>query len=127
MKKRTLSTEMKLSLLWIVVLFNMVFADVFSLVIEIVKGGVFEIPLQVTTMMAIAAILTNFSILMIYLSNTLPYKVNRKVNIIVGIFTLFYVVGGASILPHYIIMGGIEVLCLLTITIMAYNWKNETV
>lgn len=119
-----LTTQLKLSFLWIVVLFNMVFADVFSLVIELLKGGVFDVPGDVTQAMGIAAILTNICVLMIYLSYVLPYKTNRITNFIVAVFTMLYVIGGGVLLPHYLIMGGVEVLVLILMLRILYKWKK---
>lgn len=114
----------KLSTLWIVVLFNMLFADVFSIMVELVNGGTFDIPGDVKTVMAVAALVTNIPILMIYFSHTLPYKTNRISNIIAGTFTITYVVGGGSLIPHYIIIASIEVVCLLVIIANAWRWKE---
>jgi hypothetical protein len=73
--------------------------------------------------MAIAAVVTNIPILMIYFSRTLPYKPNRLINIIAAIFTIIYVAGGASFFPHYYIIGSIEVVVLLIIIIKSWKWK----
>ena len=114
----------KLSVLWMVVLINMLFADVFSIMVELVDGGTLEIPGDVKTMMAIAAVVTNIPILMIYFSRSLPYKSNRIANIGSAIFTIIYVVGGGSLLPHYLIIGGIEVVILCIIIWLSWNWKE---
>ena len=74
--------------------------------------------------MAIAAIVTNISILMIYFARVLPYKPNRLANIIAGILTIIYVVGGGDMAPHYIIIAAIEVICLLLIIVNSWKWKN---
>lgn len=121
-----MNTKTKLSTLWIVILINMLFADVFSIMVELVDGGTLDnIPGDVKTMMAVAAIVTNIPILMIYFSRSLPYKANRITNIIAGIFTIIYVVGGGSLLPHYFIIGGIEVVLLLVVIMNAWSWKEN--
>jgi hypothetical protein len=119
----------KLSTLWIMVMINMIFADIFTIMVELVhKNTLSELPGEVKTVMAIAAIVTNIPILMIYLSRTLPYKLNRILNIIAGIFTIIYVVGGGMLTPHYIIIASIEVILLLIIIVKSWKWTaNITV
>lgn len=119
------STRTKLSFLWIVVLINMLFADVFSIMIELVNHNTLNIPGDVKTIMAIAALITNIPIAMIFLSQILPPKPNRIANSIVAIFTIVYVVGGGDAAPHYIIIASIEVLVLVVIIINAAKWKSE--
>ena len=115
----------KLASLWILVMFNMLFADVFSIVIELVQGEGLDIPIDVNIAMAIAVILTNIPIFMIYLSISLAYKANRIANISAGIFTIIYIIGGGSLTIHYIIIASIEIILLLIIIVNAYRWKEE--
>lgn len=112
-------------LLWITVMINMIFADIFSLIVEIVQGKVIDIPLDVTTMMGIAALATNIPILMILLSWILPHKFNRWANFIAAPLTIVYIVGGGTWLPHYLIIGSIEIMLLIIIMITSYRWKLE--
>lgn len=119
-RKDTLST------LWIVVMFNMVFADIYSIMIELVnKNTLGNMPSNVVTVMAIAAIITNILIMMIFLSRVLSYKTNRLINIVAAVITILYVVGGSSIAPHYIIVATIEVILLLFIIWTAWNWPKS--
>jgi len=122
---KTIDTRVKLSTLWIVVIVYMIFADIFSIILELYqKGTLGEMPTEAKTMMALAAFLTSIPILMIYFARVLPYKSNRLLNIIAGIFTILYVVGGGLLLPHYIIVASIEVVILATIIVKAWKWKN---
>jgi len=116
--------KVKLSTLWIVVLINMIFADIFSIMVELVNKDTLHIPGDVKLIMAIAAIITNIPILMIYFARVLPYKPNRLANIIAGILTIIYVVGGGDMAPHYIIIAAIEVICLLLIIVSSLKWEN---
>lgn len=117
--------KVQLSTLWIVVMVNMIFADIFTIMVELVcKNTLGGMPGEVKTVMAIAAVLTNIPVLMIYFARILPYKSNRLLNIIAGIFTIIYVVGGGILTPHYIIIASIEVTVLLIITVKAWKWKN---
>lgn len=115
-----------LSTLWIVVMFNMVFADIYSIMVELVnKNTLGDIPGDVVTVMAIAAVITNVPIMMIFLSRVLEHKTNRLINIIAAAITLLYVVGGGSTTPHYIIAATIEVIILLFIIWTAWNWPKS--
>lgn len=115
--------KMVLSTLWIVVMLNMIFADLFSIMVELVNKNTLDIPGEVTSIMAVAAVVTNVPILMIYFSRVLKYSLNRWLNIGAALFTILYVVGGGSILPHYIIIAFIEVVVLLSIALVAWKWK----
>jgi hypothetical protein len=118
-------TRAKLSTLWIVVMMNMILADIFSIMVELVHKNTLDgMPGEVKMIMAIAAIITNVPILMIYLSRVLPYKFNRWTNIVAAVFTIIYVVGGASLFPHYYIIASIEVIVLLIIILKSWRWNR---
>lgn len=117
--------KVKLSTLWIVVLINMIFADIFSIMVELVNKDTLNIPGDVKTIMAIAAIVTNIPILMIYFSRILEYKANRIINMIAAILTIIYVIGGGDTAPHYLIIASIEVILLIMILVYSIKWKNE--
>ena len=119
-------TKTLLSTLWIVVMINMLKADILSLYIpgtldELAK---FAGETPITQLMLGGAIMMEISIIMIFLSGILKYKANRWANIIVGIITILFVVGGGSPYPHYIFIATIEVLCLLLIIGIAWKWRN---
>ena len=123
--EKAIDLKIKLSTLWIIVMINMIFADIFSIMVELVNRNTLEIPGDVKIVMAIAALVTNIPILMIYLSRTLPYKLNRLANIIVGIFTIIFVIGGGDYAPHYIIVASIEIIVLLLIIVKSWKWTIE--
>lgn len=123
MKNQLPNSKITLVLLWVTVLLNMIFADIFSIIIEFVDGGALEVPGEVKTTMAIAALVTNVPILMVILSWVLPLRASRLANMIAAPFTILYVVGGGFFAPHYIIIGGIEVVLLLVVFRVAYRWK----
>ncbi len=120
-----METSAKLSNLWIVVMFNLIFADVLSIIIELHKQNTMNILGEVTMTMAIAAVITNIPILMIYFSKSMQYQTNRVLNIIAGFITILFVVGGGSLMPHYIICAGIEVIVLFVIIWTAWHWVDE--
>jgi hypothetical protein len=123
---KKIDTKVLLSTLWIVVMINMLKADILSLYIpgafdELAKtAGDTPIPL----LMLGGAIMMEISILMIILSRVLKYRVNRWVNIITSIITIAFVIGGGATYPHYIFIATIEVVCLLLIAWNAWKWRN---
>ena len=120
-----MNIKTKLSTLWIVVMLNLIFADILSIMVELInKNTLDDIIGEVTTTMAIAALLTNIPILMVYFARVLPHKTNRLANIIAAILTTIYVVGGGSLVPHYIIIVSIEVTVLLGILWTAFRWQE---
>jgi len=117
--------KIKISTLWIVIMMNLIFADILSIMVELVNKNTLDIiGGEVTTAMAIAAIVTNIPILMIYLSRALPYKANRISNILAAFITILYVIGGGSLTPHYVIIASIEVALLLVILWSAWKWSK---
>lgn len=121
-----MKTQNKLSTLWIIVMMNLLFADILSIMVELVnKNTLDDILGEVTSTMAIAAVLTNIPILMIYFSKSLSFSINRKLNMIAGFITIIFVIGGGSLLPHYLICASIEVITLLIIIKIAWTWKNN--
>lgn len=121
-KLEKIDIKVKLSTLWIVVMVNMIYADIFSIMVELVNKNTIDIPGEVKLVMAIAAIVTNIPIMMIYLSRALKSKANRLANIIAGCLTIIYIVGGGSLTPHYIIVASIEIIILIVIIVIAWKW-----
>jgi hypothetical protein len=118
-----ISVPERLSALWIVIMLNMVFADIFSITVALADKDTWQLPGDAKTIMAIAAIVTNIPILMIYLSRVLPYKANRMANIMAAVLTVIYVIGGGDTAPHYIVIATIESFFLLVIIVYAVRWK----
>lgn len=125
---KRLDTKVLLSTLWIVVMFNMLKADILSLNIpgaaeELAKtSAVAGAPIP--QLMLGGAILMEISIAMIILSRVLKYGVNRWANIIVSLITIAFVVGGGASYPHYIFIAAVEVICLVLIIWNAWRWNN---
>lgn len=122
-----MDTGEKISTLWIVVMFNMIFADILMLFIpellqEFLSGST---PVLITQeLMLIMAVIIEIPIAMIFLSRVLRPKINRWVNIVAAIITILFVVGGGSLVLHYIFFATVEVVCLLSILIYAWKWKQ---
>ncbi len=115
--------QILLSLLWLTVVLIMIFSDFFSTTIELNTTTTIKLPINAITAMIIAAIPTTSTLLMVLVSWLLPYYVNRWVQLIIASLTILYIIGGRVTLPHYFIMGSIEVCILIAILIIAYRWK----
>lgn len=115
-----------LSTLWIVVMINMLKADILSLYIPGVLDELAEFAggTPITQLMLFGAIMMEISIAMIFLSRVLNYRLNRWANIIIGIITIVFIVGGGASYPHYIFIATVEVVCLLLIIWIAWQWPN---
>lgn len=125
---KKLDTKVILSTLWIVVMINMLKADILSLfipgVVEEVARTSVSTGASIPQLMLFGAIMGQLGIAMIILSRVLKYGINRWANIIVGIVTIAYVWGGATAYPHYIFIATVETLCLLLIVWFASIWRN---
>ena len=123
-----IDTKVLLSTLWIVVMINMLKADIFSLNIpgaaEEVARTAASTGASIPQLMLVGAVMGNLSIAMIILSRVLKYGINRWANIVVGIVTIAYIWGGAASYPHYIFIAAVETLCLLLIVWFAWQWRN---
>ena len=121
-------TKILLSTLWIVVMINMLKADILSLYIpgsleEVAKTSV-NAGASIPQLMLGAAVMGQLAIAMIILSRVLKYGINRWVNIFVGIVTIAYIWGGMASYPHYIFIASVETVCLLLIIGFAWTWRN---
>jgi hypothetical protein len=123
-----IDTKVLLSTLWIVVMINMLKADILSLNIpgaaeEVLKTAA-SAGASIPQLMLVGAVMGQLGIAMIILSRVLKYGINRWVNMVVGIFTIAYIWGGAASYPHYIFIATIETICLLLIVWFAWKWRN---
>ena len=126
--KKKIDTKVVLSSLWIVVMINMLKADILSLFIP---GSMDEVArtaastgATVPQLMLGAAVIGQLAIAMIILSRVLKYGINRWANIVVGIVIIAYIWVGMASYPHYIFIASVETLCLLLIIWFAWKWRN---
>jgi hypothetical protein len=128
---KKIDTKDLLSILWIVVMINMLKADILSLFIpgsteELAKTSA-STGTPIPQLMLGGAVMMEISIAMILLSRVLKYGINRWVNIIVSLITIAFVVGGGVSYPHYIFIATVEVICLLLVIWHAWKWRNPEV
>jgi len=116
--------KVRLSTLWVFVMFNMVFADI----VGFLNPGTLE---EMIAMKPDQGLLLAFSLLleipiaMIVLSRLLPYRANRWANIIAGVITILWVIGGGNTSISYIFFATIEVACMLLIVWYARRWTDQ--
>lgn len=125
----------KISTLWIVVMFNMAFADILGFIDPAtqevlaaastngVSFGNIEGVVITPTMLLVAAVFIEVAVLMIFLSRTLERRANRTANFVAASITTVFILGGGSLQPHYIFFASIELACLAYIVILARSWS----
>ncbi|MBI5184203.1 MAG: hypothetical protein HZA01_00530 [Nitrospinae bacterium] len=116
--------KVRLSTLWVFVMFNMVFADI----VGFLNPGTLEemIAMKPTQgMLLVFSILLEIPIAMIVLSRFLKYKANRWANIIAGAITILWVIGGGNTSVSYVFFATIEVACMVLIIWCAWKWTEQ--
>jgi len=120
-KPTSMDIREKISVLWIVVLINMAFADICGFVLP----GAMDTPIEITQeIMLGCAIVLEISIAMIFLSRVLKHRANRWANTIASTITILFVIGGGSPFLHYYFFATIEIVCMLAIIWISWKWKN---
>jgi len=115
--------KVRLSTLWIFVMFNMVFADIVGLL----NPGTLE---EMMAMKPAQGVLLVFSILleipiaMIVLSRLLRHKANRWANIVAGAVTILWVIGGGNMSISYMFFATVEVASMVLIIWYAWKWTE---
>ena len=127
----TVDTAVRARLLWmwVWVMLNMIFADIFSFMNagalqQIMEGRADQIAIT-PQFLLLAAALTEIPIAMVVLSQTLPRRASRWANVVASIFTLVYVVGMGSATPSYLFFAGLETLGCLSIAWLAWSWRGS--
>ena len=128
LEEKKINIKMVLSTLWIVVMMNMIFADILGFMLpgalaEIMTGYGGTVKLTEVAML-IAAFFLEIPIAMIFLSRILKHKTNRRLNIIAAVLTIIFVVGGGSFTLPYIFLASVEVICMISIIIIAVKWRD---
>jgi hypothetical protein len=124
-----INVKFKLSALWVALMFLYLYNDVFGSFrqdqVEKVLSG--EIGLNQVSLFG-AAILMAIPIFMIFLSLSLPAKVNRRVNIIVGIayaVVLVLVMLVPETWAYYVFYEILEAVCITLIIRYAWKWPKQ--
>ncbi len=125
-----LETKIKLSTLWIVVLFNMLFRDIH----EFLRTGYLEELLAMTSngaqisegLLLAAAIVLEIPIIMIFLTQILKVKANRWANMIVAAFMIVATISN-NLTPDLddMFFFGAAFAALLLVIWYAWRWSND--
>jgi len=130
-----INVKLKLSALWIAVMFIYVYADIKVLfqpgTINAINIG--EIGgMQINQMfLFISAVIMTIPCLMIFLSLVLEPKLNKLINIFLGIiYTLtiistYFISGDGEIWAYYILYNFVEVMLTLMIVWYAWRWPKK--
>lgn len=127
-----INVKIKLSLLWIALMFFYLYNDVFTLfqpgiVNELMTGKIEGIEFNQTVLFA-AAVLMSIPIFMIFLSVALPAKVNRQANIGLGIFHAVVLVAtlfvGSGPWAYYALYMIFEAVFISMIIWHAWKWPT---
>jgi Sec-independent protein secretion pathway component TatC len=118
----------RLSTLWVVVMFNMAFADILTFI----KPGALQdlwagqAGVQVTEgLLLVFAILIEIPIAMIFLSRILQRGANRWVNTAAAVITTVFVVGGGSLDLHYVFFAIVQVACMALIVWSVWSRRSS--
>ena len=120
----------KLSALWIVVMLNMIYADILSflkpeLLRELMTG--YAEGIRVTQQLVVgAAIMGEIPILMVLLARIMKPTANRWANFAAVPLTAAFIIGGGSTSPHYLFLAAIELMCLALILRLIWRWRVDT-
>jgi hypothetical protein len=118
----------RLSTLWVVVMFNMVFADILTF---IKPGALQELwagqaGVQITPgLLLVFAVLLEIPIAMIFVSRILKPEANRWANTAAAVITTLFVVGGGSIDLHYVFFATVEIACMALIVWFVWAGRSS--
>ena len=127
MKKRS-----TLSALWIFLVVNFIFCDVFTLMYseelkQILSGKMGSMFIDQPFLLAFAVIM-EIPMIMIIASRLLPYKPNRLLNIAVAVLLILVQAGSlfaGKATMHYLFFSTVEIATLVGILWFAVKWKNS--
>lgn len=133
----TISTKSLFSILWIFVLLNLLFHDLYGIyesnilndeVINNVAGR-FSLVEVAKARYLFGVIAIEIPIFMVVLSQALKYAINRLANIMAGVTTIFFIINCPEVAKNYddIFFTIIEIISLLIITIIASTWSERRV
>jgi len=124
-------TQTLLSTLWIFAILNIFARDIHELgrpgMLEQVMSGVVDGVVVTEGLMLLGGIMFEVFIVMVVLSQVLKYKINRCVNMIMGLIAIGIVVM-TNLSPDLdnIFFMIIEIIALVAIIMIAWRWKVET-
>ena len=125
-----INVKMKLSALWVALMLLYIYADHLSLfrtgqIEEMISGRMGPFPVTQGSLL-LASILMMIPAVMVFLSLTLKPKVNRWVNIILGVLYTFVNISNliGDTWAYYIFFGVVEIVFTFLIVGYAWKWRN---
>lgn len=119
-----MSMKEKISTLWIVVMMNMIFADILGFAMQIMSGDMTPEAVVPDWGMLLFAMILQVPIWMIFLSRRLKGNANRWGNTIAAVITTLFVVLGASFNIVYYFFAAVEIVCMVAIVLMVWRWRE---
>ena len=121
--------RVRISTLWVVVMFNILAADILSFIqpgflAEVMTGSAGQVEITYEFLL-IAAVVLEIPIAMIFLSRVLPYRPNRLANLVAVAITAAFVILGGSFSLHYIFFVTMEIVAMLVIARYAWTWSAD--
>ena len=121
-------TGARVSTLWIVVMFSMVFADIVGMmmpgVLQAMSAG--QVGVRVTQgLLLVFAILLEIPIAMIFVSRILKQGANRWANTVAAVITTVFVIGGGSPYLHYYFFATVEIACMALIVWTVWSRRSS--
>ena len=108
----------RVSTLWMVVMFSMIFADILSFMmpgtLQAASAGQVGVPVT-QGLLLVFAILLEIPIAMIFVSRVLKPAANRWVNTAAALVTTAFVIGGGSPYLHYWFFEIVQIVCMALI------------
>jgi len=128
-----INVKMKLSALWVALMLLYIYADWFSLfrtgqIEEMISGRMGPFPVTQGSLLS-ASILMMIPAVMVFLSLTLKPKINRWVNIILGVLYTFVNISNliGETWVYYIFSGVVEIVFTFLIVGYAWKWRNPEI
>lgn len=120
----------RVSTLWIVVMFNMIFADILTFEVPGFMQQLWagELGVQITpVVLLVFAILLEIPIAMIFLSRILNGGASRWANTVAAVITAAFVVGGGTAYVHALFFAAVEVASLALIVWSVWTRRGSEV
>ena len=118
----------RISTLWVVVMFTMVFADILTFMkpgaLQALWAG--QAGVQITQGLLLGfAVLLEIPIAMIFVSRILKPAVNRWANTVAAVITAVFVVAGGSLDLHYVFFATVEVAFMALIVWSVWSRRSS--
>lgn len=127
-----MDTKSKLSILWVFLVVNYIFCDVFTLMYaedlqKILSRQVGSVVLDQTALLGFAVVM-EIPMLMIVLSRLLGYRTNRVLNIAAGVLLFLFQLASLFVEQntlHYIFFSVVELSTCAAIVWLALRWRPQ--